>query len=53
MAEDVLEWAVEHEGIENYIKEKVRAEKVAPGKYYPPTDEMVQEWRQVKGERGQ
>ena len=53
MAEDVLEWAVEHEGVENYIKEKVRAEKVVPGKYYPPTDEMIQEWRRVKGERGQ
>ena len=52
-AEDGLDRAAEHEGVENYITEKVRAEKVVPGKYYPPTDEMVREWRQVKGERGQ
>jgi regulator of RNase E activity RraA len=48
MAEAVLEWAIEHEGTENYIKEKIRAEKVAPGKYYPPTEAMVAEWRKSK-----
>ena len=53
MAEAVLEWADEHEGTENYIKEKIRAEKVVPGRYYPPTQEMVDEWRRVKKERGQ
>ena len=52
MAEAVLEWALEHEGTENYIKEKIRAEKAIPGKYYPPTAEMKAEWRRVKKERG-
>ena len=51
MAEAVLEWAIEHEGAENYIKEKVRAENVAPGKYYPPTEPLIQEWRKVQAER--
>lgn len=51
MAEAALEWAVEHEGIENYIKEKILAEGVAPGKYYPPTPEMKAEWARVKKER--
>jgi 5-oxopent-3-ene-1,2,5-tricarboxylate decarboxylase / 2-hydroxyhepta-2,4-diene-1,7-dioate isomerase len=52
MAQDVLEWAIEHEEVENYIKEKIRAEGVAPGKYYPPTEETRREWQQVKKERG-
>lgn len=52
MAETVLEWALEHEETENYIKEKIRAEKAIPGKYYPPTTEMKAEWRRVKKERG-
>ena len=50
MAAAVLEWAVEHEEVENYIKEKIRGEKVTPGKYYPPTAEMKDEWLQVKEE---
>ena len=35
----------EHEGVEAYIKEKVRAEGVAPGKYYPPREEIWAEYR--------
>lgn len=52
MTEAVLQWADEHEGTENYIKEKIRVEKVAPGRYYPPTEEMKDEWLRVKKERG-
>ena len=51
MAEAVLEWAVEHEDAENYVKEKVRAEGVRPGKYYPPTTETIEEMYRVKGRR--
>ena len=43
MAEAVLEWALEHENAENYAKEKIRAEGVTPGKYYPPTAELLAE----------
>lgn len=50
MAAAVLEWAVEHEDAENYIKSKVRAEGVPPGKYYPPTDALIAEMRQARGE---
>ena len=49
MAEAVLEWAVEHEDAENYVKEKIRAEGVAPGRYYPPTDETIAEMHRVRG----
>ena len=52
MAEKVLEWATLHEEAENYVKEKIEAENVHPGKYYPPTPETVQEWIKVKKERG-
>mgnify|MGYP001361487499 CR=1 FL=1 len=52
MAKDVLEHATEHEEVENYIKEKIRDENVAPGKYYPPRPESFEEWRRVKKERG-
>ena len=52
MAEEVLAWATEHEEVENYVKEKIRAEGVAPGKYYPPTEAMHEEWARVKKERG-
>ena len=50
MAEAALEWAVEHEDAENYVKEKIRAERVVPGTYYPPTDELIAEMHRVKKE---
>jgi 5-oxopent-3-ene-1,2,5-tricarboxylate decarboxylase / 2-hydroxyhepta-2,4-diene-1,7-dioate isomerase len=53
MAAAVLEWAIRHEGVENYIKEKINAEKVTPGKYYPPSAKMMDEWLRVKSERGE
>lgn len=49
MAAAALEWAVEHEGAENYIKEKIRAEGVSPGRYYPPSEEMRRAWRASQG----
>ena len=49
MAEAVLEWALEHENAENYAKEKIRAEGVTPGKYYPPTTELIAEMYRVQG----
>ena len=48
MAEAALEWALEHENAENYVKEKIRAERVIPGKYYPPTAELIAEMHRVK-----
>lgn len=52
MAEAVLEWAVEHEDAENYVKEKIRAERVVPGTYYPPTDELIAEMHRARKEAG-
>ena len=47
MAESVLSWSIEHEGAENLVKDKIKAEGVAPGKYYPPTQETIEEWRRL------
>ncbi|MBT3554432.1 MAG: hypothetical protein HN495_02445 [Chloroflexi bacterium] len=52
MAKEVLEHATEHEEVENYLKEKIEAEGVAPGKYYPPREPAFEEWRRVKKDRG-
>jgi regulator of RNase E activity RraA len=38
----------EHEAIEAYVKQKILAEGVAPGKYYPPTPAMWDEYRAQK-----
>ena len=50
LAGKVLEWAVEHEGAENLVKEKIKEEKDIPGKYYPPTQETIEEWRRKNSE---
>ncbi|MEM7537005.1 MAG: hypothetical protein AAF639_32825 [Chloroflexota bacterium] len=42
---DIVE---EHEDVEAYIKEKIMAEGVVPGTYYPPTPEMWAEYRAQK-----
>lgn len=47
-AEECVEIVEEHEGVEAYIKEKIQAEGCAPGKYYPPSPEMWEEYRQSK-----
>ncbi|MEQ9640938.1 MAG: hypothetical protein RIM84_13025 [Alphaproteobacteria bacterium] len=52
MAVAALAYGTELEETENYLKEKIRAEGVVPGTYYPPTAESKAEWRRVKRERG-
>ena len=47
-AEECIQIVEEHEEVEAYIKEKVMAEGVPPGKYYPPTPEMWDEYRAAK-----
>ena len=47
-AEECVNIVEEHEGVEAYIKEKIQAEGCAPGKYYPPTPEMWEEYRAQK-----
>lgn len=48
-AEECVAIVEEHEGVEAYIKQKIEAEGCAPGKYYPPSPEMWEEYRAQKG----
>lgn len=45
ISREVLQWAEEHEQVEEYIKGRIEAENVNPGKYYPPTDETLRLFR--------
>lgn len=47
-AAECVEIVEEHEAVEAYIKEKIQAEGVRPGRYYPPTPEMFEEYRQQR-----
>jgi len=48
-AAECVEVVEEHEAVEAYVKEKIQGEGVAPGKYYPPSPEMWEEYRSRKG----
>jgi 5-oxopent-3-ene-1,2,5-tricarboxylate decarboxylase / 2-hydroxyhepta-2,4-diene-1,7-dioate isomerase len=47
-AEECVAICEEHEGVEAYIKQKILAEGVPPGRYYPPTPAMWEEYRASK-----
>jgi regulator of RNase E activity RraA len=38
----------DHEAVEAYIKRKIEGEGVRPGKYYPPSPEIYEEYRRLK-----
>lgn len=44
-AAECVEIVEEHEAVEAYVKRKIEAEGVSPGKYYPPTPAMWDEYR--------
>jgi 5-oxopent-3-ene-1,2,5-tricarboxylate decarboxylase / 2-hydroxyhepta-2,4-diene-1,7-dioate isomerase len=47
-AEECVTMVEDHEGVEAYIKQKIEAEGVAPGTYYPPTPAMYEEYQRSK-----
>ena len=49
IAVEVIDWVEEHEAVEEYIKELIEKENVAPGKYYPPTDETIKRYHDERG----
>jgi regulator of RNase E activity RraA len=51
-AEECVAVVEDHEGVEAYVKEKIMAEGVAPGTYYPPSPEMWAEYRAQQGGNG-
>ena len=49
MAAEVIDWVEIHEAAEEYVKEKILAERCAPGRYYPPTDATKEEMLRLRG----
>ena len=47
--EEVIDWVEEHEEVEEWIKTLIEKENVAPGKYYPPTEEIIRQYRKTLG----
>ncbi|MBI2965739.1 MAG: hypothetical protein HYY34_06025 [Chloroflexi bacterium] len=52
IAAEICARVEEHEAVEAYIKTKIKAEKVTPGKYYPPSPETYAEYRRLKSGDG-
>ena len=48
LAEEVIDWVEEHEAVEEYAKSLIEKEKVAPGKYYPITEETVRRYHESR-----
>jgi regulator of RNase E activity RraA len=46
IAAEVIDWVEEHEQAEEYVKGLIEKEGVAPGKYYPITEETVRRSRE-------
>lgn len=45
LAGDIIEWAEEHEQVEDYIMKLMDVEKAPPGRYYPVTAETLDKFR--------
>ena len=45
LAEEIIEWAEEHEQVEEYIIKLMDEEKASPGRYYPVTAETLEKFR--------
>ena len=47
-ADDCVALVEEHEAVEAYVKQKIARDKVPPGRYYPPSPEMYEEFRKKR-----
>lgn len=47
-AEDCVSAVEEHEEVEAYVKAKIVRDQVPPGRYYPPSPDMVEEFRKQR-----
>ena len=45
-AEECVQVVEDHESVEAYVKMRIEKDNVPPGRYYPPSPEMWEEWRQ-------
>lgn len=47
-AEDCVAAVEEHEAVEAFVKDKIIRDQVPPGRYYPPSPDMVEEFRKQR-----
>ena len=47
--ESVIDWVEEHETMEEYVKGLIEDENVAPGKYYPISEETIKRYYAERG----
>ncbi len=47
-AEECVVIVEEHEAVEAYVKERIVRDQVPPGRYYPPSPEMYEEFRRQR-----
>jgi hypothetical protein len=47
-AEECVQIVEDHESVEAYVKMKIERDNVPPGRYYPPSPETWEEWRQSR-----
>lgn len=45
LAAQVIEWIEEHERVEDFIAELMDEEQCSPGRFYPPSEELKQRYR--------
>jgi regulator of RNase E activity RraA len=45
LAEQVIDWIEEHERVEGFIAELVDEQQCSPGRFYPPSEELKQQYR--------
>ena len=50
VAADIAKKAIEYDEIEEWIRASLDTENLSPGKYYPPDDETIAEFRKWKTE---
>ncbi len=45
IVKETIEWAEKHESYEEFAKSLIESEKVAPGKYYPINEKLLDSLR--------
>jgi regulator of RNase E activity RraA len=51
LAEQVIDWIEEHDQVEDFIAKLVDEEQVSAGRYYPPSEELKQRFRDEQAEK--
>jgi regulator of RNase E activity RraA len=51
LAEQVIDWIEEHDRVEEYIAELVDEQQVSPGRFYPPSEELRQRYRDEQAKK--